>query len=347
MLEDRNRALAEFVSATGCSCETASTLLAAHGWCLQLALAEALGVDAQAAAEQERSDRAVAAALEAEERFQVGPAAIREHAQGSEFFDREFAAAFAAADGGAEASMREQEQLILLQEQRRRDDEAAEREQFDLLRAFEQKKRAASPEQRRQAVSGSPAALEVWDLLERARLAQFFDVFLAHGYDEMCVVRQMSNEDMDEVGLKGGHKIKLREALKEAGQVALSVSEVPACSLSGRAAQPSPAEVCSSPHVSDCVDAVRSDESADSLRPSSSQAVPQCQIDSTPREVLSTELSGQKPTTSSQGGDGCARGQQDERGRPGAAGVLALAQGRARSKQRRVIKDGKITFVDE
>lgn len=349
MLADRSQAIAEFVSATGCSCETASALLAAHGWCLQPALAEALGFDAEAAVDQERSDRAVAAALEAEGRLQAEPTDARVFV-GRADLDRDFAAALAAADGGPEVSMREQEQLLLLQEQRRRDDAIAEREQLDLLRAFEQQKQVTSPERSQQAVSLSMAALEVRDFLDSARLSQFFDSFVAHGYDEMAVVKQMSSEDMDEVGLKGGHKIKFREALKAMEQVAKSELEAPIGNLScesSRAVQPSPEGVRFASHVSVGIDAVRFDELASSPSPGSSQSVPQGLIDNAPREALCAELSGHEPAESPQGGDSHDRGRQGRQGRGGAEGLLALARGRTRSQQRRVIKDGKITFVDE
>lgn len=349
MITDYSQAIAEFVSATGCSCDTASALLAAHGWCLQPALAEALGFDAEAAADQERSDRAVAAALEAEGRLQAEPTDAREFV-GRADLDQDFAAALAAADGGPDVSMREQEQLLLLQEQSRRDVAIAEREQFDLLRAFEQQKQVMSPGQSQQAVSLSIAAVEVRDFLDSARLPQFFDSFVAHGYDEMAVVKQMSSEDMDEVGLKGGHKIKFREALKATEQVAKSELEAPIGGLNGEsscAAQPSPECVPSASHVSVGIDAVRSDELASSPSPGFSQSVPQGSIDSTPKEALCAELNGQEPAESPEGGDSHDRGRQGRQSRGGAEGLLALARGRTRSQQRRVIKDGRITFVDE
>lgn len=55
---------------------------------------------------------------------------------------------------------------------------------------------------------------DVRDFLEAAGLAAFLHSFVAHGYDEMRIIRLMGNAEMDEVGLKGGHKLKLKEALK-------------------------------------------------------------------------------------------------------------------------------------
>lgn len=62
----------------------------------------------------------------------------------------------------------------------------------------------------RQAVS-----TEVMDLLQTTGLLAFSEVFANHGYDELWTVQEMGEVGMEEVGLKGGHKLKLRQALRQ------------------------------------------------------------------------------------------------------------------------------------
>lgn len=73
---------------------------------------------------------------------------------------------------------------------------------------------AASSSSSPQVLAPARLAEDVRELLEHAGLAPFEHAFAEHGYDEMAIVQQMGADDMDEVGLKGGHKLKLKEALK-------------------------------------------------------------------------------------------------------------------------------------
>merc|ERR1719235_1568391 len=69
---------------------------------------------------------------------------------------------------------------------------------------------------------------EVLALLQSAGLLAFSEAFANHGYDELWVVQEMGEEEMKEVGLKGGHKLKLKEALRQLEESAPAKSSVAA-----------------------------------------------------------------------------------------------------------------------
>jgi len=99
-----------------------------------------------------------------------------------------------------------------------------QQEQFDrdVAAAVEASRKDAAVAPARPPPQQPEVAPDVRQLLEQAGLAAFIATFAEHGYDELGIVAQMGPADLDEVGLKGGHKLKLREALRQRGLLASS-----------------------------------------------------------------------------------------------------------------------------
>jgi len=329
--------VAQFMSATGWSCENGQALLAAHDWQLQAALAEVLGTDVSAQH----------ASLER---------AARQSRHSHESLDRDLATALASSMGSEEEALHEQRQLLLLQEQQRRL-ERREQAGWDSLA-----EPAAAP------VAAKPAHLsdEVRAFLEGAGLAAFADSFAANGYDEMAIIQLMGNEEMEEVGLKGGHKLKLREALRRAAEVQRGGGAGAAASAPGRhPAAAAPAAAAEAPALGRrppaTAPAATAEAAASAMsRPAASRpTVPsgdEAPLAETAQPGAAPSL-GPWPDEAPAGAPPPA--EEPQRSRPasaaaaggvGARGVLdGLLRGpaAAKSQQRRYIKDGKITYVDE
>eukprot|EP00929_Paragymnodinium_shiwhaense_P089524 TRINITY_DN4965_c0_g1_i1.p1 TRINITY_DN4965_c0_g1~~TRINITY_DN4965_c0_g1_i1.p1 ORF type:complete len:815 (-),score=173.37 TRINITY_DN4965_c0_g1_i1:647-3091(-) len=64
----------------------------------------------------------------------------------------------------------------------------------------------------------------VADFLQEAGLGQYVDTFLEEGYDDMKILAEMADEDMAGCGLKPGHRLRLKVALRQAAQVGVAPS---------------------------------------------------------------------------------------------------------------------------
>lgn len=325
---DRGDILAQFVAATGWSCENGEALLASHDWQLQAALAEALDADTSAHAQLEDD-------------------AKRRSSHSQEQFDRDLAAALAAsnalvASSGMNDARYEQRQPWQVQDHQRNTTSDAHRPacvspsstvvgsspsvHSQLQRVVMQPGQTVTT-----YTTGAPTVIrsgqtvlpvpqapdDVRAFLERAGLVAFIQSFVTHGYDDMAIIRLMGNAEMDELGLKGGHKLKLKEALKS---------------------ERSPTEVGSSSREAAAQSSGYSAEQA-TVAPSG--------------PILPSNLSNVEPGRSttvedSEVPDDRPQGTADSSSRK-AENVLARALGGKSGKpaQKRYIKDGKITYVDE
>eukprot|EP00929_Paragymnodinium_shiwhaense_P086985 TRINITY_DN47327_c0_g1_i1.p1 TRINITY_DN47327_c0_g1~~TRINITY_DN47327_c0_g1_i1.p1 ORF type:complete len:284 (+),score=37.67 TRINITY_DN47327_c0_g1_i1:202-1053(+) len=95
-----------------------------------------------------------------------------------------------------------------------------------------------------QAQASERRMAEVEELLAGAGLDDFASALLERGYNDVKTLAGISDAELEEAGMKGGHKIRLRQAMKEALPPAASLPGDPTCWIGGF----SPGLCCSRSH---------------------------------------------------------------------------------------------------
>jgi len=348
--EERGELVAQLVAASGCSCDDAEALLVAHDWNLNAAIAHALGADAAAQGDLER-------------------AAGRSNAHVQEQLDRDIAAALAASSSaiggthGRRDAVEEQKQLYMLQQQERKSEaEWLHRQSLREAEFWQSKdaaKKALGAQEEGQtfnkSTTASPLPDNVKDFLQAAGLQQFLENFAAHGYDEMDIIRLMGNAEMEEVGLKGGHKLKLREALRQTGTGSGSTAAAaPAAAAAAAAAAATaedahrisvpmsmadPSSASATRGLTPAVAPTAVGRGAEAAAPPSAEQTPS--LGAWPEDAAGNRL-GEGSQSKSSAATACGTANSSS----GLQSMLR-GQGRGKPQQRRYIKDGKIMYMDE
>jgi len=290
-------------------------------------------------------------------------AAGRSNAHVQEQLDRDIAAALAASSSaiggthGRRDAVEEQKQLYMLQQQERKSEaEWLHRQSLREAEFWQSKdaaKKALGAQEEGQtfnkSTTASPLPDNVKDFLQAAGLQQFLENFAAHGYDEMDIIRLMGNAEMEEVGLKGGHKLKLREALRQTGTGSGSTAAAAAAAAAATAedahrisvpmSMADPSSASATRGLTPAVAPTAVGRGAEAAAPPSAEQTPS--LGAWPEDAAGNRL-GEGSQSKSSAATACGTANSSS----GLQSMLR-GQGRGKPQQRRYIKDGKIMYMDE